>query len=393
MMEPQASHDPPGSHIWVAMVNLFIALVGVALMLWLFVADRTARTEVARLREVRAKCEAPVLRAPTPKVYDPEQVSVPAQDVVRDGYQGSQGNEVRAIYRLVLEAVRGSDGPEAPIATMMLGSQDVLPSGAIHVVNLWATWCGPCKDEMPDLKQLFAQKREWTDVHFVPILVKDPSEPRKAYKMFEKDMPPAAVKLADRGLGDPLTTELAKDQEGPLFKGGLPVTLVLDCNRRVRWAHFEQLRRADIRDLERVVDGLQAELADTSDGAWCTRPWAGNGRCDPGEATQTGHVLEDCGPLSRRPAGADPEEPVDPAVPPAEVCPAGTSPMPGGGCKRQLKGNPPTKKAPAADSCGNGRCDGSETSATCCADCGCPGTQVCVGAPGPQECRTRLKGQ
>lgn len=390
MAVPQASREAGSSPVWVALINLFLALLGVAVMLWLFVEERAGRMEIARLQAQRAECERPILRASAPKVVDPEQAA-PAQDSARDGYLGDQGNEVRPIFRLTLEAVRGPSNPDVAIETLMFGSQDVLPSNTIHVVNLWATWCDPCKDEMPDLKQLFAQKREWKDVRFVPVLVKDPSEPRKAYKMLEDDMPPAAVKLADRGLNDPLTTTLAGDKEGSLFKGGLPVTLVLDCNRRVRWAHFEQLRRADIRDLERVVDELQTELADAGPGAWCTREWAGNGRCEEGEA---GQVLEDCGRLAPRPGEPTPNTDADSGEVLPEACPQGTVPIPGGGCKRALKGTQmPVKKNVPLATCGDGTCSGSETSENCCDDCGCAGTQVCLGTPGIRVCRIRLKGQ
>lgn len=33
-------------------------------------------------------------------------------------------------------------------------SEEVFASAAITLVNYWATWCGPCIDELPDLAQL-----------------------------------------------------------------------------------------------------------------------------------------------------------------------------------------------------------------------------------------------
>ena len=37
-----------------------------------------------------------------------------------------------------------------------VASSDVLADG-VTVVNLWATWCGPCKREMPMLQELSAE--------------------------------------------------------------------------------------------------------------------------------------------------------------------------------------------------------------------------------------------
>ncbi len=379
-------------HVWVAMVNLFVALAGVVVMLWLFVEDRAGRDEAARLERQRASCERVVSRPQASPV--PEQA--PPQDAPKDGYFGTQGSDVRPIFRLNVEAIRAGQPPEKLPEQLLLGSQALLPAGKIHVVNLWATWCTPCLDEMPAFQKLFATHQDdWTaDVRFVPILVKDPTEPRKAYEEIEQFMPSAPFRLADRGLKDPLTSALAADPEQALFRGKLPVTLVLDCNRRVRWAHFAQLLNSDLRDLERIVDDLRSELEDTRPDAWCQREWAGNGRCEGREATPGGHVLEDCGKLT--PAVPDiPVEVGDSAgetpPPPVKPCPPDTEPIPGGGCKRKLRGNPPPiKKAPKAV-CGDGQCNSEETPETCCDDCKCEAWQKCMSVGDVRACRTKLK--
>lgn len=50
--------------------------------------------------------------------------------------------------------------------------------GSIAVINFWATWCGPCKEEMPRLAKL---KDEYSanDVRFVAISVDEPKNRAK----------------------------------------------------------------------------------------------------------------------------------------------------------------------------------------------------------------------
>ena len=60
----------------------------------------------------------------------------------------------------------GPDGKEMHLADL---------KGQVIVVNFWATWCGPCKEEMPSLAKL---QKDYADKPFkvVPISVDRPEE-------------------------------------------------------------------------------------------------------------------------------------------------------------------------------------------------------------------------
>ena len=374
-----------------AYLNVFLALSAALVTIWIHGEENRVHELTARLRERRAEECRPRVFDATPAPAAEPVAEPPPEDAVTSGYLGATGKSIKAAVNLQLEAIRGDDMALGRIEQLRLGSQDVLPSGTIHVMNLWATWCGPCRDEMPDFQTLFARREDWGKaVRFVPVLLKDLTDPLQAYQLFGPTMPEAPVKLADRGYKEPLATALMAGEKQELFKGGLPVTLLLDCNRRVRWAQFTQLSRMDFEDLERRIDELRAELAEP----WCTRPWCGNGRCEGTESTPANHCPEDCGELKKQVEGvsdAAPPELLPPVVssptPAPVVCPPDARLMPNGTCKRKLQGTaakppPPPFQTSRTSRCGNGACEAAlgETSTTCCRDCACTPPLVCRSA-------------
>jgi len=379
-----------------SLVNIFLTTAACCLTLWIWLTEQDIRGTIARVMQRQQQgCEQRVIKGGVAQIVDPEYLA-PPQDAPRNGYFGAKGTDISPAMRLKLEALREAKPTQGKLESLRLGSQDILPAGTIHVVNLWATWCAPCKEEMPDFKAMFERHPEWApDVRFLPILVKDPNEPRKAYQDLAPLLPPSAVKLADRSYEEALVTALAPDEQLKLFHGNLPVTLVLDCNRRVRWARFEQLGEADFAELERYVDTFRAELSDKSYGAWCTQEWPGNGRCEGKENTAAHHSLEDCGELRRRPGSAAATTVEAPGAligsgPGASAsgntssgCPVGMIRGSEGRCIPKLRGQArPISSAgeSAADRrCGDGKCEPArgESNQTCCRDCACNAPLVC----------------
>ena len=360
--------------IWWSLINLFLAVTAIGVTLWSLMQERDLRGELVRQTAART-CPQKVIQSATPPIVEDTPVPAPPQDQAKSGYIGSSGTSIVEAMILELEALRG-DRPDAPLEQIRLGSHQVLPPRTIHVVNLWATWCAPCLEELPDFKAMFARHPEWGDrVRFVPIMLKDAAAPDAAYR--DKVMPPAPYKLADRGFGDPLAKILAADEQRTLFKGNLPVTLVLDCNRRVRWAQFDQLQGGQFKELEGYIARFIEEIDDTSPGAKCTQEWPGNGRCEGNESTEKHHSLADCGPL-KKPTDS-PDVAPEPPPPVVEECPSNMIRSADGKCVRKLRGTAPTptKKSPTAATCGDDSCEPGETSSTCCLDCKCTDPLVC----------------
>jgi cytochrome c biogenesis protein CcmG, thiol:disulfide interchange protein DsbE len=124
---------------------------------------------------------------------------------------------------LAKQANRG-DRPTAPDFTLERLDQDgelQLSSlrGKVVVLNVWASWCVPCKEEAPFLEQLWRSNRD----RGVAVLGLD-----------AKDFRADARRFADR-YG--LTFPLAYDGPGDVIDGygvtGFPETFVIDREGRV----------------------------------------------------------------------------------------------------------------------------------------------------------------
>lgn len=113
-------------------------------------------------------------------------------------------------------------------------------AGRPVLVNLWATWCGPCREEMPILED--AYKQYAGEVSFVGVDTQDNPEAAAAF-------------LREVGVTYPQLV----DKDGQLLDHlgipGLPVTVVLDDRGRVATRHVGPLTHETLRDL---VDGVAA---------------------------------------------------------------------------------------------------------------------------------------
>lgn len=96
------------------------------------------------------------------------------------------------------------------------------PGAAATLVNVWATWCGPCRDEFPALVALAERRRE--DGLRVLFVSAD----------FEDQAPAARAFLAEHRAPGPWLIKGQKDMEfinglDRRWTGALPATLVFDA--------------------------------------------------------------------------------------------------------------------------------------------------------------------
>ncbi|WP_040198328.1 cytochrome c biogenesis protein CcdA [Candidatus Soleaferrea massiliensis] len=98
--------------------------------------------------------------------------------------------------------------------------------GKVVFLNFWATWCGPCQQEMPDIQEMYLKNNENQD----DLVVLGVANPKTAENRFNSDVSIDEVKqfLTDGGY----TYPVAMDLTGEVFQqygiSAFPTTFMID---------------------------------------------------------------------------------------------------------------------------------------------------------------------
>jgi peroxiredoxin len=115
--------------------------------------------------------------------------------------------------------------------------------GDVVMINFWATWCGPCRQEMPLLDDLYTRYQR---VGFSLLGVNIDDDSRRAMQMVE-----------DLGVNFPVLFDERKEVSKLYQVEAMPVTVLLDREGTVRHIHhgykpgYEELYLTEIRSLLR----------------------------------------------------------------------------------------------------------------------------------------------
>jgi thiol-disulfide isomerase/thioredoxin len=110
--------------------------------------------------------------------------------------------------------------------------------GKVVLINFWATWCEPCRDEMPSMQRL---KNRFADKPFIVLAV---------------NIGESEVRIGEFLQKLPLDFTVLRDHSSAAMKAwrvrGLPASFVVGPDGRIRYSHIGELNWDD----EKLVSTL-----------------------------------------------------------------------------------------------------------------------------------------
>lgn len=134
---------------------------------------------------------------------------------------------VISVFAATSLASSGLEGQEAPDFALKSSTGENLRlseyRGDVVMINFWATWCGPCRQEMPLLDELYT-RYERVGFNLLGVNIDDDS--RRAMQMID-----------ELGVSFPVLFDARKEVSELYEVDAMPVTVLVDREGNVRYVH------------------------------------------------------------------------------------------------------------------------------------------------------------
>ena len=160
---------------------------------------------------------------------------------------------LRALIRSKMDEINSislstTKGQEAPDFALPLtdGSEaklsELLKDNEVVVLNIFASWCGPCKEEFPDMEKTYQKYKDKMEIVAVTGDPDDTMDDMAKYK-------------EEHGLSFPVGVK--NESIDSLKVGGFPTTYIIDRNGRIVYSQSSAFQHAG--DFEKIVTALMGD--------------------------------------------------------------------------------------------------------------------------------------
>jgi thiol-disulfide isomerase/thioredoxin len=119
------------------------------------------------------------------------------------------------------------------------------------LVNFWATWCDPCREEFPDLIQIDRDYKA-RGLEFILVSIDDIAELKTGVPQYLKKMR-AGMPAYLLNVPDPEPAIKSVDET---WGGGLPATFLFDAEGQITFKQMGRINPAELRSaIEKVTGG------------------------------------------------------------------------------------------------------------------------------------------
>jgi thiol-disulfide isomerase/thioredoxin len=127
------------------------------------------------------------------------------------------------------------------------------------LVNFWATWCDPCREEFPDLVKIDAEYRA-KGLDFIVISMDDLADMKTTVPKFlgevKATMPAYLLMAKDEGAFLESITAVADKNDAVV---GLPVTVLFDATGKIAYKRSGKIKSDVLRaELDKLFPAVQA---------------------------------------------------------------------------------------------------------------------------------------
>ena len=164
------------------------------------------------------------------------------------GYFGLRAlimSKMDEINSISLATTRGQEAPDFALP-LTDGSEaklsELLQDKEVVVLNIFASWCGPCKEEFPDMEKTYQKYKDKMEIVAVTGDPDDTMDDMAKYK-------------EEHGLS--FSVGLKNESIDSLKVGGFPTTYIIDRNGRIVFSQSSAFQHAG--DFEKIVTALMGD--------------------------------------------------------------------------------------------------------------------------------------